>query len=66
MWRARNNNKNRMRHEGVDRETLKRKRRLCKKTKKVINTAKDLGHTELRTLMMVMMMAMAVKMNRSG
>lgn len=31
----------------------------------MIKTAKNLDHTELRELMMVMMMAMAIKMNRS-
>lgn len=31
----------------------------------MIRTAKDLDHTELRKLMMVMMMAMTIKMNRS-
>lgn len=63
----RNHNNNRMRREGVDRETLKRTCRRCKKNGSMIKTAKDLDHTELRKLPMVMvMMAVAIKMNRSG
>ncbi len=63
----RNQNNNSMRHESVDREKLNRAWRRCKKNGSMIKTAKDLDHTELRKLPMVMMMmAVAIKMNRSG
>lgn len=50
-----------MKHEGGDRDKIKRTWRQINGS--MNNTAKDLDHTEL---MMVAMMVMTIKMNRSG